>query len=145
MSNYFDKLNTFLADQVTLYMKLHNLHWYIKGSSFFTLHAEFEKLYDVTADVMDEVAERLLMLGQSPHASLKDVIAATTIGERDPLPVDAKTSVEITLADLEKLQKDAKEIVSLAAAAGDEGTADQFTGYLRNYEKTIWMLRSYLA
>ncbi len=145
MSTYYQKLNTFLADQATLYMKLHNLHWYIKGSSFFTLHAEFETLYDATTAVMDEVAERMLMLGQAPHATLKDVLAATTLSERAPLPVDAKEAVETALADFDKLRKDAKEIVDLAAAEGDDGTADQFTGYMRDYDKTIWMLRSYLA
>ncbi len=144
MSNYYNNLNTFLANQAVLYMKLHNLHWYIKGNGFFTLHTEFEKLYDVTAEVMDEVAERLLMLGAKPHATLRDVLAAKTLSEREPLPADAKEAVELTLSDFEKLRDDAKEIVALAAEAGDDGTADQFTGYLRSYEKSIWMLRAYL-
>ncbi len=144
MSTYLNNLNTFLADQAVLYMKLHNLHWYIKGSGFFTLHGEFEKLYDATAEVMDEVAERLLMLGVAPHATLSDVLAAKTLSERAPKPVDAKEAVELTLADFEKLSGDAKAIVALASDAGDDGTADQFTGYVRNYEKSIWMLRAYL-
>uniref|UniRef100_UPI000B2A3799 Dps family protein n=1 Tax=Clostridium sp. NkU-1 TaxID=1095009 RepID=UPI000B2A3799 len=69
--NLFEKLNEYLANQQVMYIKLHNLHWYVKGRSFFTLHAKLEELYDQTAQIMDEVAERLLALGGSPVASLK--------------------------------------------------------------------------
>lgn len=144
MKQYISLMNRFLANQTVLYMKLHNLHWYIKGSSFFTLHAEYEKLYDQTTEILDEVAERLLMLGHAPMASLKEALELATIEERAALPVNGNESVEIALKDLELLESETREIIRLAGEEGDEGTADQFTGYARDYQKLIWMLRAYL-
>ena len=41
----YEKMNLYLANQEVAYIKLHNLHWYVKGRSFFTLHAKLEELY----------------------------------------------------------------------------------------------------
>ena len=38
------KLNLYLANQLVDYVKKHNLHWNLKGSHFFTLHAKLEEL-----------------------------------------------------------------------------------------------------
>ncbi len=144
MKSYIEKMQCFLSNQTILYMKFHNLHWFIHGSSFFTLHAEFEKLYDTSAEVIDEVAERLLMLGKAPISSLKSALSAASIEERDAQPVNAVESVKIVLADLQVLEADAKEIISLAQDEKDDVTADIFTGYLTGYQKTIWMMNTYL-
>lgn len=53
----YEKMNLYLANQEVAYIKLHNLHWYVKGRSFFTLHAKLEELYDQTAEIIDAVAE----------------------------------------------------------------------------------------
>ena len=49
------------------------------------------------------------------------------------------------IADVEYWIRDTKEIVELADAAGDGVTADQFNDYLGEYQKLLWMLRSYIA
>ena len=87
MADYTSKINVFLADQILFFIKLHNLHWYIKGSSFFTLHAEYEKLYDEANEILDEVAERLLQLDAAPVASLKEVKKLATLVERESEPI----------------------------------------------------------
>ena len=35
----YEKMNLYLANQEVAYIKLHNLHWYVKGRSFFTLQS----------------------------------------------------------------------------------------------------------
>ena len=35
-------LNHQVANYGLFYTKLHQLHWYVKGSHFFTLHVKFE-------------------------------------------------------------------------------------------------------
>jgi len=145
MKNYVEKLKVFQADQTVFYTKLHNLHWFVEGSSFFTLHAEFEKMYDEVTAVLDEVAERILQLGGKPLPTLTAALELATIKERDTAGgIGGRESVEIAVADFKNLAAQAKEIVSLAAQAGDDGTADQFTGYLRGYEKLLWLLDAYL-
>lgn len=139
-----EKLNIYLANQQIMYTKLHNLHWYVKGASFFTLHAKLEELYDATANVVDEVAERMLALGLAPVASMKKALSLSAVKELDDKPISSKEAVNKLKNDIEYWIKDTKEIISLAEAEDDVVTADLFTGYLAEYEKLNWMINSYL-
>ncbi|MBE7718609.1 MAG: DNA starvation/stationary phase protection protein [Lacrimispora celerecrescens] len=143
--NLFEKLNEYLANQQVMYIKLHNLHWYVKGRSFFTLHAKLEELYDQTAQVMDDVAERLLALGGSPVASLKEALALTSVKELEDVPISSDETIKSLISDVEYWIRDTKEIVKLAEDDDDGATADQFNGYLAEYQKLLWMLKSYMS
>lgn len=143
--NLINKLNQYLANQQVMYIKLHNLHWYVGGHGFFTLHAKLEELYNQAASIMDEVAERLLALEASPVANLKATLNLATVKELEDTPISADHAVEKLIADVEYWIKDTKEIISLAEDAGDGPTADQFTGYLTEYQKLMWMLKAYSA
>ncbi|SET60329.1 starvation-inducible DNA-binding protein [Lacrimispora sphenoides] len=140
--NLFEKLNEYLANQQVMYMKLHNLHWYVKGRSFFTLHAKLEELYDQTAQIMDDVAERLLALGGSPVASLKEALALSSVKELEDVPISSDETIKSLISDVEYWIRDTKEIVKLA---DDGATADQFNGYLAEYQKLLWMFKSYIS
>lgn len=140
-----EKMNVYLANQQISFIKLHNLHWYVQGSAFFTLHAKFEELYDHTADVIDDVAERLLALGQSPIANLKQALSVATIKELESVSISSDAAIKQLTTDVEYWVKDTKEIISLAEEQNDVVTADLFTGYLNHYEKLAWMLKAYQA
>ncbi|WP_101698585.1 Dps family protein [Clostridium minihomine] len=140
-----EKMNVYLANQQISFIKLHNLHWYVQGSAFFTLHAKFEELYDHTADVIDDVAERLLAMGQSPIANLKQALSVATIKELESVAISSDAAIKHLTTDVEYWVKDTKEIISLAEEQNDVVTADLFTGYLNHYEKLAWMLKAYQA
>ena len=59
-------LHQLLADFQVHYTNLRGMHWNIKGHGFFVLHEKFESMYDDTAEKIDEIAERILMLGGVP-------------------------------------------------------------------------------
>lgn len=141
--NLYESMNYFLADNIVMNIKLHNLHWYIQGSSFFTLHAKFEELYDQTNEIMDETAERILAIEQKPVSSLKKALELAKISELEDNYIQAKESIEILKTDLEHFVTDCKNIVTLAEEEQDVVTADLFTGYLKEYEKTLWMLHAF--
>ncbi len=143
-NNLNDKLNVYLANQMVMYIKLHNLHWYIKGKSFFTLHGKLEELYDVTADIVDDVAERILALEGSPVASIKEALELSAVKELESKPISSSEVVKVLLKDVSYWINDTKEIVTLAEEANDGATADMFNGYLAEYQKLNWMLKSYL-
>ncbi len=142
--NLSDKLNEYLANQQIMYIKLHNLHWYVKGRGFFTLHAKLEELYDQTAQIIDDVAERLLALGGSPVANLKKALELTSVKEREDLPISSDETIKSLISDVDYWIRDTKEIVELAEESSDGATADQFNGYLTEYQKLMWMLKSYM-
>jgi len=140
-----NKLNEYLANQQIMYIKLHNLHWYVKGRSFFTLHAKLEELYNQTAQIMDDVAERLLALGGSPVASLKKALEISSVKELEDAPISSDDTIKSLISDVEYWIRDTKEIVKLAEDDDDGATADQFNGYLAEYQKLLWMLNAYIS
>lgn len=141
----YEKMHEYLANQEVSYIKLHNLHWYVKGRSFFTLHAKLEGLYNQTAEIIDEVAERLLALGQSPVSNLEKALSIASIKEREDAPISSEETIQSLVSDVEYWIRDTQKIAQLADEAGDGVTADQFNGYLGEYQKLPWMLQSYLA
>ena len=144
-NNLHEKLNEYLANQQVMYIKLHNLHWYVQGRGFFTLHAKLEELYDQTAEILDEVAERILALGGKPAASMGKALSLTRVKELKDEPISVEDTVEYLKTDVEWWVKDTEAIVKLAEEAGDVGTADLFTGYLAEYQKLLWMLNAFLG
>jgi metalloregulation DNA-binding stress protein len=137
------KLNLYLANQMVDYVKKHNLHWNLKGNSFFTLHPKLEELYDESNDIIDDVAERILALGGNPVSSMKGALAIATIKELEDGPKTTEQTTAALISDTDYWIKDTKEIVALADKAGDGVTADMFNDYLKNYEKLAWMLKAY--
>lgn len=143
-SKLHEKLNIYLANQQIMFIKLHNLHWYVKGASFFTLHSKLEDLYEATSKVIDDVAERMLALGLAPVASMKKALSLSAVKELDDKPISSKETANKLKNDIEYWIKDTKEIIALAEEDNDVVTADLFTGYLAEYEKLNWMINSYL-
>lgn len=137
-------LNRQVADLNVMYVKIHNYHWYVKGPNFFTLHVKFEELYNEVTIQMDAIAERLLTIKGSPAATMKEYLDLASIqeatGEEDP-----KTMVQNIIEDFATLSEEYAEGIEAAEEAGDEPTADLLTGFQRDLEKHMWMLRSYLG
>lgn len=141
----YEKMNRYLANQQVAFIKLHNLHWYVQGKAFFTLHEKFEELYDKMSEDMDEVAERILAMGKKPVASLKEALAIATIKELDSKAISAEDAVAALQKDISWWVKDTKEVIALSDAENDVVTSDIFTGYLKEYEKLSWMISAYLG
>ena len=54
----------------------------VKGSDFFTLHEEFEELYVTIPSDMDEVAERMLIIGGEPYSTLREFVEHKIKGQK---------------------------------------------------------------
>lgn len=137
-------LNGYLADLHVLYTKLHNYHWNIEGKDFFTVHAKLEELYDGTAKEIDEVAERILIIGHRPAASMKEYLSLATLKEADSKSIDSKEILTDLLKDFTTLILSLREGIKVAQEAEDEVSADMLIGSLGALEKTVWMLNASL-
>ena len=137
------KLNLYLANQMIDYVKKHNLHWNLKGTQFFTLHAKLEELYEEAGDILDEVAERILALGGNPVSNMKEALEMATIKELGDGPKSADETIRALISDTDYWVKDSKEIAELADKEGDSVTADIFNGFTKDYQKLAWMLKAY--
>jgi starvation-inducible DNA-binding protein len=137
-------LNTVLADAIVFYQKLHQYHWVVTGKQFFALHTKLEELYDAWADIVDEVAERILTVGGTPVPTLAAALQQATISEDATRP-DAKDMVKTVMADMEAQAANMGKVIEAAEATGDRGSANLMDGYRDQIEKTCWMLRAFLA
>lgn len=137
------QLNQLLADYQIYYQNLRTLHWYAKGRTFFALHSKFEEYYTEASEVVDELAERILMLGGSPVHTFAQYISTSKLQETEVIS-DGTKAVELVLANNEYLLNGVKETFKLAGEAEDEGTVALLSGLIGSTEKRIWMLKSFL-
>ena len=83
VNNVVASLQQLLADFQIYYTNLRGFHWNIKGHDFFVLHSKFEDLYNDAAEKVDEIAERILMLGGTPANKFSDYLKMSNINEVD--------------------------------------------------------------
>ncbi|WP_104733737.1 Dps family protein [Hanstruepera ponticola] len=136
------ELNTLLADYHIYYQKLRSNHWNILGQNFFDLHNKFEEMYNDAKVKIDEIAERILTLRFHPMSTFKDYFKASAITEKDDLKTDVDM-VKETLNDHKILLKQMSAVIEKAEAVSDEGTIDLIGAYIRELEKTSWMLNAW--
>lgn len=139
-----EHLDQHLADLHVLYAKLHNYHWFVEGPGFFTLHAKLEELYDGVAEEIDEVAERILMIGHRPSASLAAYLKKAKLKEAENVGIPRNEIANALLADYGQLVAGLRAGIAAAQEANDEVSADLMIGSLAEYEKTMWMLDAFL-
>jgi starvation-inducible DNA-binding protein len=138
-----DHLNDLLANYHIHYQKLRGCHWNVKGEHFFTLHVKFEELYTNALQTIDDLAERILTLGKSPYSTFADYINVSTIAEVNTVGMNAIDMVQAIMDDFSKLIDMEREIMTLTADAGDDGTNDLINSFMQFKEKNNWMLRSF--
>ena len=93
-----DNLNQILADTITLRDMYKKHHWQVAGSTFYQIHLLYDKHHDEQDELVDEIAERIQLLGGISLAMAPDV-AETTIIPRPPrgreeLPVQLSRLLE---------------------------------------------------
>lgn len=137
------QLNQLLADYQIYYQNLRTLHWYAKGVTFFALHAKFEEYYNKAAEVVDELAERILMLGGNPIYSYSQYVQISKLSEA-PAISEGIEAVKLVLANSEYLLDAVKTSFKVAEKSGDEGTVALMSDLIGSTEKQIWMLKSFL-
>ncbi len=138
-----EKLNALLANYSIFYQNTRGFHWNIKGEKFFELHLKFEELYNDLFLKIDEVAERILTLGYTPEHNYSDYRKTAKIKESDRVS-DGIKAVGAVLSAFQTIIILQREILTLAADAGDEGTNALMSDYIRAQEKLVWMYSAFL-
>ena len=139
-----DSLQNLLADFQVYYTNLRSFHWNVKGKGFFRLHDQYEEMYTEVADQIDEIAERILMLGGTPENKFSNYLKTAQIKEVSAVN-DADQTVKSTLESLSHLIASERKIVALADENDDEVTLGQMGDYLSAQEKQVWMLTAFLG
>ncbi|MGQ3892279.1 Dps family protein [Legionella sp. CNM-4043-24] len=141
MSDVFNKLSILLADTYALYLKTQNYHWHVKGSQFKSLHSLFETQYTELAQAVDDIAERILIIGGRAPATFKQFDQMKRIKDGDS-SCTANQMVSELADDHGTLVKDLNVSLKLAQEHNDEGTVTLLGERIAAHEKARWMLNS---
>lgn len=134
-----ENLNKFLADTYTLYLKTQNYHWNVTGPHFTQLHLMFEGQYTELAAAVDEVAERIRILGEKAPGSYSAFAKLAKIKEETGTP-DYKQMIRNLEQDNQTAAETAEALIKAAQEVGDEGTADLGIRRVQAHQKNSWML-----
>src|SRR5262249_58697812 len=72
-------LNQILADTMTLRDLYKKHHWQLAGHTFYQLHLLYDKHFEEQSELVDQIAERIQVLGGLSVAMAHDVAEATMI------------------------------------------------------------------
>lgn len=137
------ELNILLANFQVHYQNLRGLHWNIRGKRFFDLHLKFEELYDDSQLKIDMIAERILTLGARPLHTFEDYIKNNKLFVGKDISNDEE-AVSLIVSSLTQLLKIERVILKQAVDAFDEGTNSMMSDFIKEQEKTIWMMKAWL-
>lgn len=138
------ELNQILCNLHIFSQVLKNFHWNIKGPQFFVLHPLFEEWYEATQAEIDEVAERILMLGVHPKSTLLEYVKKATIHEPSGIVTSEIQMMKKIQEDVQVLIENHKATITAATEYKDEGTIDLIVGHLGVFEKRAWKIKAWM-
>lgn len=140
-----NRLQVLLADESVLYTKTRNFHWNVEGDNFSEMHLFYERQYGELAEIIDEIAERIRMIGHYSTGRMKDFLKMTNLVEQEYTNKQSQ-QIKFLLDDHETIIRTLREMITeFSDKQKDLGTSDFVTGLLRQHEKMAWMLRAYLG
>jgi starvation-inducible DNA-binding protein len=141
-----ENLNQVLADTMTLRDLYKKHHWQVAGHTFYQLHLLFDKHHDEQDELVDEIAERIQLLGGISLAMAADV-AETTIIPRPPRGrEEAPVQISRLLEAHEIILKEARTMAKQASEAGDDGTNDLLvSNVIRTNELQAWFVAEHVV
>lgn len=139
-------LNNLLANEYSLFTKTLSYHWNITGPRFHSLHVFLENQYKELLTLMDDVAERIRVLGDNPISRISNLANTKTLED----PLNASTMSDVMINDLFRdhlsIQEQIKSILKEEKIFKDDpGTEDFLVGVLKKHEMSSWMLKSHLS
>jgi len=139
-------LNEILADSTILYALYKKHHWNVAGPTFYQLHLLFDKHAGEQLELIDELAERVQMLGGLSVGDPRHAAELTTV-ERPP---DGAEDVPAMLTRLLEAHRTIIEKVRTGIETTEEskdwGTNDLLMGdVLRRHEMQVWFLSEHLV
>ena len=132
-----------VANAFIVYLNYKHYHWQTFGPLFRDLHLLFDEFAEEVYQTIDEMAERIRMIGQNPVSRIEEFQKTATIKSAK----DSKDMFEmIDEANGNSLLiiKEMRQAIKTADEGDDPGTADILTKFVQVHEKHQWWLRDIL-
>jgi starvation-inducible DNA-binding protein len=132
-----------VANAFVLYANYKHYHWQTYGPLFRDLHKLFDELAEEVLESLDELAERVRMIGQDPPAHLLDTANLATVS-----PAGASSTMREMVEEANRHQliviSEMRRAARLADEHDDPGTVDLFSKTVQVHEKHEWFTRNLL-
>jgi starvation-inducible DNA-binding protein len=139
-------LNQLLADTMTLRDLYKKHHWQVSGPTFYQLHLLFDKHFNEQSELVDRIAERIMMLGGVSVAMSADVAELTLIPRPPKGREEAPVQISRLLHAHEIVLKEARAMARKADEEGDDGTNDLLvSNVIRTNEMQVWFVGEHLV
>ena len=136
-------LNARLADAIDLYAQAKQAHWNVKGPEFIALHELFDKVVTAAGESVDLLAERAVQLGATAEGTVRIAAKRSALPEYPVDIVEGRAHVAALSDRLAAFGKTVRSAIKDAADAGDDDTADLFTGISRDVDKYLWFVEAH--
>lgn len=141
-----EQLNLLLADTMTLRDLYKKSHWQVAGPTFYQLHLLFDKHFNEQVEIVDEIAERIQVLGGVALAMAADVAETTRIPRPPRGREEAPVQISRLLDAHQIIIGHCRKLARLASELGDDGTNDMVVSdVLRGNELQVWFLSEHLV
>ncbi|EKQ66716.1 DNA-binding ferritin-like protein (oxidative damage protectant) [Leptolyngbyaceae cyanobacterium JSC-12] len=142
-TNLVKALNRQQANTLVAYLNYKKYHWSTYGPLFRDLHLLFEEQGAEVFAMLDELAERSLMIDGSPVADPGDYLPIATV-KASVGKLSVSEMVQEAIATHELIIREMHDDAEVAANAGDIGTADLYTRLVQVHQKHRWFLKEIL-
>ena len=135
-----DLLNARLVDTLDMVLAVKQAHWNLKGPGFIGVHELLDEVADRLRDGSDLMAERAVILGGLARGTLREAAERSSIAPYPVELVDIQDHITHLVERMKDLGAKLREAMEQAGEAGDEDTADLFTGVSRAVDKDAWFI-----
>jgi len=133
-----------VANAFVLYANYKHYHWQTFGPLFRDLHKMFDKFSSEVLGTIDELAERIRMIGPDiQHVQLKEMQEAANV-QSAGAGQSMREMIEEADANLSIVIKDMRDAARAADDHNDPGTVDLFSKTVQIHERHEWFLREVL-
>ena len=138
-----ETLNRQQANALVAYLNYKKYHWLTYGPLFRDIHLLLDEQAAATYAMIDELAERALMIGGSPVADPADYLPAASV-KPSKGSLSLREMLDETVATLDTIMREMHGDAETAAKAKDIGTADLYTRLVQVHQKNRWFLAEIL-
>ena len=141
MDTLIQQMRVILGTNFGLYFKSHSFHWNVEGPDFPEYHGFLGDFYDELFDNVDNIAEKIRMLGAYTPTGLSRMLELSDIDETGIIPSPLMMFQEL-LADNQRLIHHIRAGIQAADDANEPAISNFLQDLLDQRQKKNWMLKS---